>query len=145
MATQSNSGPLRPPAVTVNVPLPPDPSDPPSKEDMNRALAFKNMIIAISDVVTVPSLAASVEDVSRATTYYARVHERYQQSLGFGDMTIADVVREVRQGFGQINGRLDRIEQRMGSVVQRMGSVEQRMAVQVAAFTQFVANTVAGG
>ncbi|KAK9241537.1 hypothetical protein V1506DRAFT_219791 [Lipomyces tetrasporus] len=155
MATQARHEPLRPPPVTDAVLPPPDPSDPPSKDDVDRALQFKNLV---ESTLSVPSLRASVEEVTSVTAYYLRVRERYDQSLGLGDITLADLMRETRQSFQRMNTRFDRLEQRMGGLEQRMGGLEQRMggleqrmggleqqmAVQVDTMTQFVANSVTG-
>ncbi|KAK9369840.1 hypothetical protein V1509DRAFT_619262 [Lipomyces kononenkoae] len=128
MATQ-NSEPLIPPVVSIPglPPLPP-PSDPPTKDDVDRALVFKNMVEA---TLTSSRHGATEDDVAKSGAYYVRLRKKYERSLGLGDITLADAVLEFRRLFAELresfDQRMDSFDQRMDSQVEMTGLLVQNM------------------
>ncbi|KAJ8104358.1 hypothetical protein POJ06DRAFT_244309 [Lipomyces tetrasporus] len=146
MLAQDNNELLIPPVVTIAwVTPPPPPSDPPTQQDVDRALLYKNMV---ESSLSVARCHATAEDVASSATYYVRVRERYEQSLGLGDITLADVVREFRQNFRDLNAKIDRMDQRITTMDQRITGkidrLEEQMIRQVEATSVLVQNSVAG-
>ncbi|ODQ69464.1 hypothetical protein LIPSTDRAFT_75687 [Lipomyces starkeyi NRRL Y-11557] len=131
MTTQNNE-PLIPPSVSIPglPPLPP-PSDPPTKDDVDRALVFKNMVEA---TLTSARHGATVDDVTKSAAYYVRLRKKYEQTLGLSDITLADAVLEFRRLFGELRASID----------QRMDSLDQRMDSQVEMTGLLVQNMVSG-
>ncbi|KAK9235352.1 hypothetical protein V1525DRAFT_390526 [Lipomyces kononenkoae] len=67
---------------------------------------------------------------------------------GLGDITLADVVREFRQNFRDLNVKIDRMDQRIPTMDQRITGridrLEEQMIRQVEATSVLVQNSVAG-
>ncbi|KAK9372946.1 uncharacterized protein V1513DRAFT_427022 [Lipomyces chichibuensis] len=147
MDTQNNNEELLiPPAVSVqSINPPPPPLNPPTKDDVDRALSFKKLVEQSS--FDAPALRATVDDVNNSNAYYIRLRERYEQSLGLDNITLADAVREFRQSFRELNAKLDRVDQRLNErlngVEQQMSSVEQQMVRQVETNIRLVQQWVA--
>ncbi|ODQ71735.1 hypothetical protein LIPSTDRAFT_73472 [Lipomyces starkeyi NRRL Y-11557] len=126
MLAQDNNELLIPPVVTMpSVTPPPPPSDPPTQLDVDRALLYKNMV---ESSLSVARCHATAEDVASAATYYVRVRQRYEQSLGLGDITLADAVREFRQYFHDLNDKIDRMDRRITTMDRRITTMDQRIS-----------------
>ncbi|KAK9367534.1 hypothetical protein V1509DRAFT_640595 [Lipomyces kononenkoae] len=80
MSSGDNTDPLIPPTVHLDqFPAPPRPSNPPTTDDLNRALLYK---LAVENSVGATPLCATPEEIATVALYYHRVRERYQRSLG---------------------------------------------------------------
>ncbi|KAK9312512.1 hypothetical protein V1524DRAFT_418114 [Lipomyces starkeyi] len=126
MTTQNNE-PLIPPTVNISgLPPLPSPSDPPTKDDVDKALVFKNMVEA---TLTSARHGATVDDVAKSAAYYVRLRKKYEQNLGLSDITLADAVLEFRRLFGELRASID---QRMDSLdTNRAASARNRSGVEV--------------
>ncbi|KAK9234401.1 hypothetical protein V1525DRAFT_59875 [Lipomyces kononenkoae] len=114
--------PLIPPAVSIQglAPLP-RPSDPPTKDDVDRARLFKSIVEASSES---SRFGATADDVARTGAYYVCLRTKYEQGLGLGDTTLADVVLEVRRLIGDLR---DAMDQRMNTQLELTGRLVQHM------------------
>ncbi|KAK9353050.1 hypothetical protein V1523DRAFT_412220 [Lipomyces doorenjongii] len=105
MATQHNDELLIPPTVSVGIVVPPPPSIPPTKDDVERALRYKNMVE--STLSSGPGFMATQDDLAAINAYYISIRQRYLQSGGLGDVSLSDALAEVMNVIRALDAKFD--------------------------------------
>ncbi|KAK9428846.1 hypothetical protein V1505DRAFT_375803 [Lipomyces doorenjongii] len=105
MATQHNDELLIPPTVSVGIVVPPAPSIPPTKDDVERALRYKNMVE--STLSSGPGFMATQDDLAAINAYYISIRQRYLQSAGLGDVSLSDALAEVMNVIRALDAKFD--------------------------------------
>ncbi|KAJ8100261.1 hypothetical protein POJ06DRAFT_252187 [Lipomyces tetrasporus] len=109
MATPNNdySLVLIPPTVSLNfIQPPPPPSNPPTKDDVHRALSYKQLVH--SSLSYAPGFRATRDDLEKINDYCIRVRQQYEQTNGPCVITLDDAVLEFRQLFRELDDKVAR-------------------------------------